>query len=121
MKAWLPAVMILVISAGWAADAPPLSGDPTQPPEGVIGADGGVIPAVSGLSSVILPKKGRPSAIIDGQLVQLGGTVRNATLVRVTENSAVLEGSDGSERLYLTPDAEKKTNTTRAAVRRQRE
>jgi hypothetical protein len=24
MKAWLPAAMILVISVGWAADAPPL-------------------------------------------------------------------------------------------------
>lgn len=113
--------MILVISVGWAADAPPLPGDPTRPPEGIVGADGSVATAVSGLSSVMLPKKGRPSAIIDGQLVQLGGTVRNATLVRVTENSAVLEGGDGRERLYLTPDAEKKMNTTRAALRRQRE
>lgn len=122
MKAWLPAAMILVISVGWAADAPPLLEDPTRPPEGIVGADGSLSPAAaSGLTSVMLPKKGRPSAIIDGQLVQIGGSVRNGTLVRLTENSAVLEGAEGTERLYLTPDVEKKTNVTRAAVRRQRE
>lgn len=122
MKAWLPAAMILVISVGWAADVPPLLEDPTRPPEGVAGADGSLSPVtVSGLTSVMLPKKGRPAAIIDGQLVQVGGSVRNATLVRLTENSAVLEGEDGTERLYLTPDVEKKTNVTRAATRRQRE
>ena len=96
--------------------------DPTRPPEGIVAADGSLSPAAaSGLTSVMMPKKGRPSAIIDGQLVQIGGSVRNGTLVRLTENSAVLEGAEGTERLYLTPDVEKKTNVTRAAVRRQRE
>lgn len=119
---WIFATMLLAASAGRAADAPPLLDDPTRPPEGIVGVDGSVVlqPSI-GLTSVILPKNGRPSAIIDGQLIQVGGVVRNARLVRLTENSAVLQGDEGTERLYLTPDAEKKIKVSGAATRRKKE
>lgn len=122
MKALLPLAMILVISVGWAADIPPLADDPTRPPEGIVGTDGSVSGAVSvGLTSVMMPKKGgRASAIIDGQLVVIGGAVRDATLVKVSESSVVLEGQSGREILYLTPDVEKKS-VMKAAPRRQKE
>lgn len=122
MKALLPITMILVLSVGWAADVPPLPDDPTQPPTGVAAADGSMMPqSTMGLTSVVLPKKGKPSAVIDGQVVPLGGTVRDAKLVRISETSVILEGDDGVERLFLTPSVEKTVSTTKAAARRQKD
>lgn len=120
MKALLPLAMIFAISAGWAADVVPLADDPTRPPEGMVAADGSMASANSvGLTSVMLPKKGgRASAIIDGQLVVVGGTVRDSTLVKVSESSVVLEGASGREVLYLTPDVEKTARMTKTAPRR---
>lgn len=97
--------------------------DPTLPPAAIVGLDGTVSMelANSGLTSVMVPKKGKPMAVIGGQLVPLGGVVGEARLVRLSETEAVLEGPEGIERLYLTPDVEKKMNVTRAASRRKRE
>ena len=121
MKALLPATMILVISAGWAADLRSLPDDPTRPPDAALAADGSPLSgATVGLSSVMMPKKGRPAAVIDGQVVLLGGVIREATLVSVTENSVILEGAGGREKLYLTPAVEK-TVIKKTAARRQRE
>jgi MSHA biogenesis protein MshK len=70
---------------------------------------------------VLTPKKGKPTAVIGGQVVPLGGFVGEARLVRLSETEAVLEGPEGIERLYLTPDVEKKMNVTKGASRRKKE
>jgi len=114
-------LMMLLISLGWAADPSPLPDDPTRPPTGLVDADGNPLAPASGLTSVVLPKKGKPAAVIDGQLVPLGGSVRDAKLVRVAETHVVLEGPQGRERIYLTPDIEKMVIAPKAAPRRQKE
>ena len=87
--------------------------DPTRPPaawlapaDAVAGsgddASGGLR-----LQSVLMRQGGRPVAVIGGKTVPLGGTIGEATLVRLTEREAVLKGADGVTRLYLTPDVEK--------------
>lgn len=102
--------------------AEPLSlADPTQPPAGLGSGANAVEEAASRLTSVILPKKGRPAAVIDGQVVALGAMVGEMRLVRVSESEAVLEGPEGTERLYLTPGVEKKMNVTRPVGRRTKE
>lgn len=102
------------------AQQPPID-DPTRPPPG-LGADGSAAGAVShGLTSVFLPKKGQAMAVIDGQLVPLGGTARGAKVVAIAESGVVLAGPEGRERLFLTPDVEKKVNVNKAAVRRHKE
>ena len=117
----LSLAMRLTTSAG-AVDVSPALDDPTRPPAGVVGPDGNASTAGSvGLTSVMLPKKGKAAAVIDGQVVEIGGKVRDARLVRVSETSAVLEGPDGIERLYLTPDVEKKMIVTKGAVKRQKD
>lgn len=104
------------------AFADSLLDDPTRPPAGIIDADGNFSAnASTGLSSVFLPKQGRPLAVIDGRQVPLGGTVRGARLTRISETGVVLEGPEGVERLYLTPAVDKKNHQTRAAVRRNKE
>ncbi|HEX5802037.1 MAG TPA: hypothetical protein VFY24_03360 [Azospira sp.] len=116
-----PLLALLLLGAPVGAADTPLD-DPTQPPAGVVGADGSFAASAGfGLTSVFLPKKGRPFAVIDGQLVPLGGSVRGARLTRIAETGVVLEGPGGIERLYLTPDVEKKTTVNRAAVRRNKE
>lgn len=94
--------------------------DPTRPPPG-LGADGAAGAGSQGLTSVFLPKQGRAMAVIDGQLVPLGGTVRGAKLISISEGGVVLAGPEGRERLFLTPDVEKKVNVNKAAVRRHKE
>jgi len=121
----LPILLAGAMTAAAQAAEPPLA-DPTQPPAGMLAADGSLAGgAAPGLTSVFLPQHGRPQAIIDGQLVALGGTVRGARLTFVSEKSVVLESAGGIERLYLTPDVAKKTTATtetkaKRAARRQR-
>ena len=100
-----------------AARAQALLADPTRPPAGVLAPEAA---EASGpvLQSVLVPKRGKPLAVISGQQVRLGERYGERRLVKVTEREAVLEGPDGIERLRLTPGVEKTdinsaTNRTR--------
>lgn len=112
MKNWPVLVLCLAAAAASAQMA-----DPTRPPAGW-GGDGGqgTMPASTEpefrLQSVMLPQHGKPLAIIGGQPVALGGKFGDATLVRLTEREAVLQGPDGLTRLYLTPDVNKQMIVT---------
>ena len=52
--------------------------------------------------SIVLPRQGKAAAVIDGQLVTLGGMVGDARLTRISETGIVLEGPGDREAL---PDA----------------
>ena len=86
--------------------------DPTRPPVQLstpvaeVEATGQVTSI--GLQSVILKKEGRPAALINGELIELGGRVGEMKLVKVEEDSVILLGPEGRETLRLTPAAEKK-------------
>ena len=96
--------------------------DPTRPPTGVPGAmnsdeaAGGPV-----LQSVLIPRQGKPLAVIDGHTVRLGQRYGDARLVRVSEHDVVLDGPEGIERLQLTPGIEKTNirpvNVTNGATR----
>lgn len=83
--------------------------DPTRPPAGLALAGEGGAGEPSGplLQSVMIPKKGKPGALIGGQQVLLGGMYGESRLISVTEREVVLEGPAGIEHLYLTPGIEK--------------
>jgi MSHA biogenesis protein MshK len=82
--------------------------DPTRPPVAVTAE-----PAAEGeaagpvLQSVMIPKKGKPVAMIGGQQVMLGGKYGDSRLTALSEREAVLTGPDGTVRLFLTPGIEK--------------
>ena len=92
--------------------------DPTRPPANwVAPADGSetandASAAGLRLQSVLMPQGGRPVAVIGGKTVALGGKVGGATLIRLNEREAVLQGADGTTRLYLTPDVQKQMIVT---------
>ncbi|MFZ2853524.1 MAG: hypothetical protein WAZ34_05355 [Rhodocyclaceae bacterium] len=77
-------------------------------------------PAGPVLQTVIVPRKGKPRALISGQLVMLGGNIGERRLISLSEKGAILEGPGGIERLSLTPGIEKtgillKTTAMRSA------
>lgn len=85
--------------------------DPTRPPQAIVEPVTTASPESaappSGLQTVILGKGHKPRAVINGVMVELGGKVGDATLVRLNETEAVLQGPAGREILYLTPGVEK--------------
>ena len=99
--------------------------DPTQPPAsfsatltGESGLSATGAPGGGRLRSIIMPRRGgKPTALIDGQIVRLGGKLGDARLIRLTESEAVLEGPSGRETLYLTPDVTKKPVGTTMRLR----
>lgn len=99
------ALLLAMAAPAWADNLP----DPTRPPAGY-GADpatGEVVDNVPRLQSVLIPAKGRPTAVIGGQTVRLGEKVGDGRLTRLTEDEAVIVGPQGVQRLRLTPDVEK--------------
>ncbi len=84
--------------------------DPTRPPADVAPAPlAGEVAAQTGggLQSVILHKDRRPAALINGQVVELGGMLGDTRLVLVEEDAVVLLGPQGRETLRLMPAVEK--------------
>jgi len=109
-------ILPLLLLAAAAAQAQ--LADPTRPADvatGTTAGAGAAAPAPSGLQSILRRTQGKPAALIDGRIVELGGRVGAARLVRVGEDYVVLRGPQGSETLRLTPGIEKKTakKTTR--------
>ncbi len=99
---------LALVSASAQAQAQTPLADPTRPPAGVL--DPATAEDTAGgrvLQSVLIPRQGKPLAVIDGQLVRLGQRYGDARLIRVNEREAVLDGPEGIERLPLTPGIEK--------------
>jgi MSHA biogenesis protein MshK len=85
--------------------------DPTRPAidTGAVAASGAApTETAAGLQSIIQRKNGRPAALINGAVVELGGKVGEARLVKIGDDHVVLRGALGSETLRLTPGIEKK-------------
>ncbi len=100
------AVAALLVSPGAQAQAG--FADPTRPPAGISASSAEADePMGNALQSVLIPKKGKPVAIIGGQAYRLGERVGENRLIRLTEKEAVLKGPGGIERLQLTPGIEK--------------
>ncbi len=82
--------------------------DPTRPAatlevgEAVGNATQEEVSQTQGLHLIII-KKNRRAAIIDGQTVELGGNVGDARLVEVHEDGVVLQGASGRREMKLYP------------------
>lgn len=93
--------LVLALSAlPAAAQALP---DPTRPAVGDHVAAGAPAARARVLQSVLV-SAGRRVAVIDGQLVPIGGRVGPYRLVRVEADSVVLQGPGGSRTLRLLDD-----------------
>jgi len=97
---------IILLAAVSSAYAQGLS-DPTRPANAA-GTAGEGASASSGLQTIIRRTGAKPAAVINGEYVQLGGRVGDARLVKVGEDSVVLQGPAGREEMKLLPGIEKK-------------
>ncbi|MCX8018356.1 MAG: hypothetical protein N2690_10720 [Rhodocyclaceae bacterium] len=94
--------------------------DPTRPPANLAvtaEAAADAPPPASGLQSIILRKQGKPAALINGEIVELGGKVGEARLVKISEDRVVLRGPMGEETLRLMPAAAKQVPAQAASSR----
>ncbi|GEM_PF-2477467 len=118
------AVMIVcgvaLIAAMTVAHAQSLP-DPTRPPASVDkppaatdAAAAGEAAAAVGFQTVVLRAGAKPTAVINGEVVMLGGRVGDATVIRISEDSVTLKSSTGKETLELIPGV-KKTPATKPA------
>jgi MSHA biogenesis protein MshK len=102
----LAALAVLLVAAVQAQQG---MQDPTRPPANWVGGSATAEGAgTGGLQSVILPRRGKPSAIINGQRVELGGKYGDQRVVKISESEVVLKGSAGLETLKMVPDVEKR-------------
>lgn len=87
--------------------------DPTRPPP--LPAAGEVSPgapaAAPGLQMILRRPGRKPAAVINGEYVELGGRISGSRLVRIGDDSVVLEGPSGRETLALTPGIAKEPAT----------
>lgn len=119
----LPCLLYVIVGGGTAnfvfAQKPPslpVMADPTRPPaeltapvaDSVAGADGKPVAASGGLQAVILRKGAKPMAVINGDVVSLGGKIGDARLVKISETEAELDGPNGKEVMRMMPTVDKK-------------
>ena len=128
----LASSLLFCVSAAVAQVLP----DPTRPPAGfvdpdearnggggkpLVGAIGAADPAESGLvlQSVVLPKHGKPVAVISGHYLPLGARIDQWELGKVSEQEVLLVNGTERKVLKLTPQA-KKTAPDRPVARPQK-
>lgn len=101
-------IALLLLCIGCTVQAQ--SADPTRPAidTGIAGPGMAAASATTGLQSIIQRQNGKPAALINGQVVELGGKLGDARLVKIGDDFVVLRGVMGNEILRLTPDVEKK-------------
>jgi hypothetical protein len=106
-------VAALALGSGAAAWGQGLS-DPTRPPREWLDAQPKVAAALSAVEEAapqlqsLLIGPSRKYAIIDGQLLGVGDTYKDARVVAVRPAGVVLRSVRGSETLKLFPDVEKR-------------
>jgi hypothetical protein len=99
----------LALAAGAVAGELP---DPTRPPASLRPASAAAALYVAAapalvLQSVLIGEGRKPTAIINGRVVELGDSLDGQRLVRVFDGGALLAGPNGPTTLALTPDSEK--------------
>ena len=96
----------VIFMAPWALAQLP---DPTRPPFQMMtpATGGATAPVEAGMQTVIVRRKGKSGAVINGQYVEVGGKVGDKRVIRISENEVVLQGEGGREVIRLIPSIEK--------------
>jgi len=102
--AWALGVVLAFMPAVALAQA---MTDPTRPPTGYAEADVGMASGGPVLQSVLITPT-LQAAIINGEMVKLGGKFGGAKLVKVSESEVVLKDGGESQVLKLYPGVEKR-------------
>jgi MSHA biogenesis protein MshK len=117
--------LFLLLLAGFAGIGSAVAQvpDPTRPPDGVMtpeSSGGVIVPTESGVQAVIVRSKGKgkSSAVINGQYVEVGDKLGDKKVLKITESEVVLQGEGEREIMKATPDIEKVPARKQAAAKR---
>ncbi len=102
----LPGLVALACVAFTSTAAAQTLRDPTRPPAAKGSAAGKSEPSAWVLQSVLISPE-RRYAIINGEVVALGGSIAGAELVAVAEERVTLRTHDGMRVVHLFPDVER--------------
>jgi hypothetical protein len=106
----IAALSLMLVSPAWGQAL----SDPTRPPQAWLAAQQKAPGAPAGeqesrpLLQSLLIGPSRRYAIIDGQVLGVGDTFRDARVVAVTPAAVVLRSARGTQMLKLFPDVEKR-------------
>ena len=81
--------------------------DPTRPPTEFSSPGAALAPSGPRLHSVIISPL-RRLAVIDGETVSVGGKIRDATVVQISETEVILQRGEETERLTMFTGIEKR-------------
>lgn len=99
--------VVCMLSAAWRADGhAQVMNDPTRPPAAVHAPDAGDAAARGPVLQSVMITPAQRSAIIGGEHVTLGGTYRDARVIKITESEVVLRTAGGTETLKMYPDVD---------------
>lgn len=107
---------VMSVTAAFACDAALAQAmtDPTRPPvEHVVTESREPAPSEPVLQSVMITPTLK-AAIINGEMVKLGGTFGNAQLVKVSESEVVLKSGNETQVLKMYPGVEKRESAKTA-------
>lgn len=99
-------LVAVVFMAPWALAQLP---DPTRPPAQMMTSESGAAaaPVESGMQTVIVRRKGKSGAVINGQYVEVGGKLGDKRVIRISESEVIVQGEGGREVIRLIPSIEK--------------
>ena len=121
MRGALHSLLTAAMLAGTAGAQAQAMTDPTKPPAALSAPGGssespGTQEDTAGMQlQSILMSSGRKVAVINGNMVPLGGMVGEAKLVAISETQVVLKKGDETEVLKLFPGVDKQPSKRRAA------
>ena len=82
--------------------------DPMRPPTAYAGAESGGNEAAGPVLQSVMISPTLKAAIINGEMVKLGGKFGNAKLVKISENEVVLKSGEETQVLKMYPGLEKR-------------
>lgn len=108
-------VMLVTATLAAGAVSAQITSDPTRPPSGYAGVENsGVASGGPVLQSVMITPTLK-AAIIDGEMVKLGGKFGNAHLVKISESEVVLRNNEQIQVLKMYPGVAKRDSARSAA------
>lgn len=120
-KALKFAVLAVVTGCAVSGLAVGQMADPTRPPGGMAtgpstGLDGTGTDAVIGVQAIFIRPGGKSSALVNGQMLQVGDKLADKKVINITESEIVLRSESGRETMKLIPDVTKTPHKS-AAIR----
>lgn len=108
-------VMLVTATLAAGAVSAQITNDPSRPPSGYADVENSGVASVGPVLQSVMITPTLKAAIINGEMVKLGGKFGNAHLVKVSENEVVLRNNEEIQVLKMYPGVEKRESARSAA------